>query len=84
MRFLRYLIQADLYQYAGTFMFNQLVKPGLFSDYDLSYECEEKTVQLGDKFDIMRPIIVTDPAEDIAFRAGVLNCLEKGSLLFCT
>ena len=31
-----------------------------------------------------RPIIITDPTGDIAFRAGVLNCLENGNLLICS
>lgn len=31
-----------------------------------------------------RPILITDPCSDLAFRAGVLNMLVNGKLLLCS
>ena len=33
--------------------------------------------------DRKRPIIITDPCDDLAFRAGVLNCIVHGHFLVC-
>lgn len=83
LKFLRFLIQIDNYKYKGTFNYNRLMKFLSESEYDFGFECHENLIQLGEKSAQLRPIIVTNPSEELAFRAGVLNCLVNGKPLFC-